>query len=229
MIFRQLFDRETCTYTYLLADPLSREATLIDPVIEHVERDLKLIKELDLNLIYLLETHLHADHVTGGGEIRKKTGARFGISAKAGVKKADIQIYGEETIECGSLKINGIPTPGHTSGCMSYYLSGSPGMVFTGDTLMIRGCGRTDFQEGSNEQLFQSVTTKLFTLPDETQVYPGHDYKGQTSSTIGEEKRHNPRLSQDFAHFESVMASLKLDDPARIDVALPANLNCGEI
>ncbi|MFT4978094.1 MAG: sulfur dioxygenase [Myxococcota bacterium] len=228
MIFRQLFDRETCTYTYLLADADSREAILIDPVREHFERDTRLLRELGLTLRYSLETHVHADHVTASGMLRAKLGSRSVLSSQAGTDCADILIGDGETIAFGQHTLEARHTPGHTSGCVSYVLA-EGGRVFTGDTLLVRGCGRTDFQQGDPARLYASVHEKLFSLPDETLVYPGHDYKGRTCSTVGEEKAHNPRLGggRSLEEFAMIMGNLKLSHPAQIHIAVPANMECG--
>lgn len=225
-IFYQLFEQESSTYTYLIADSRSREAALIDSVRETSERDLQLVKDLDLKLKYILDTHIHADHITGSGPLRDKTGAKTGISYAAQVQCADIALIDQQELLLGDKKIKVIATPGHTDACVSYFFEN---MVFTGDALLIRGTGRTDFQGGSSEKLFESVTEKLFTLPDETKVFPAHDYKGQTCSTIGLEKGLNPRLGkgktkQDFI---KMMSELKLTAPAKIKEALPANRLCG--
>lgn len=226
-IFYQLFEPESSTYTYLIADPETKEAALIDPVLEKVDRDLQLIKELDLKLKYVLDTHIHADHITGAGEIRRRTGAKTAVSECARITCADLLLKDGEELFLGKRKIRALTTPGHTDSCMSFLLEDR---VFTGDALMIRACGRTDFQQGSAEKLYESVHDKLFTLPEDTKVYPGHDYKGQTASTIGMEKKFNPRLGQGKSkeEFVAIMANLKLDPPKKIKVAVPANLACGE-
>ncbi|MBJ94923.1 MAG: Zn-dependent hydrolase [Rickettsiales bacterium] len=230
MIFRQLFDRESCTYTYLLADPCSKEALLIDPVLEQVARDLEIIAELGLKLRFTLETHVHADHITGADRLRAATGSKSALSPRGGADCADLYLDHGDCIEFGEQVLEVIATPGHTSTCLSYYLR-SQDMVFTGDTLFIRGCGRTDFQQGSIGELYRSVNERLFTLPDETRVYPGHDYAGRTLSTIGEEKAHNPRLGggRSLAEFTAIMEGLALSDPKKIAVSLPANRNCGRL
>jgi len=228
MIFRQLFDRESCTYTYLLGDEVTRKAVLIDPVRELVDRDVQVLAELDLTLVYTLETHVHADHITGAGLLRSRLGSESVISDRGGADCADHKVAHGDVLEVGDIALRVIATPGHTSTCLSYYVP-EQGMVFTGDTLFIRGCGRTDFQEGSSEDLFNSVHERLFSLPDETKVFPGHDYKGRTMSTIAEEKQHNPRLGggRDLAQFVAIMDGLNLSLPKKLAVAVPANQNCG--
>lgn len=228
MIFRQLFDRETSTYTYLLADPTSREAALIDPVREQLERDQQLLRELGLSLKYTLETHVHADHVTSSGLLRQAHGSRSAISARAGSHCADILLEDGDTLSLGAHTIEARHTPGHTDGCVSYYLPKQK-MIFTGDALLIRGCGRTDFQQGDARTLYRSVHEKVFSLDDAVAIYPGHDYQGRTSSTVGEERAHNPRLGggRSMEAFVEIMGSLQLAAPKQIDVAVPANLECG--
>lgn len=228
MIFRQLFDYETWTYTYLIADPESKEAALIDTVREQSARDLALLSELGLKLKFLLETHIHADHVTGAALLRKATGARVALSENAKVSCADISLKDGQKLQLGKFEIEAIATPGHTSTCTSYYVNG---MVFTGDTLFVRDVGRTDFQEGSNETMFRSVTSRLFSLPENTKVYPGHDYKGHMSSSIGEEKKFNSKLGggKKFEEFRELMMAMKLGQPKKIHIAVPANLKCGEL
>lgn len=225
MLFRQLFDRDTWTYTYLLADAESGEAVIIDPVLEQAERDLRLINELDLKLKYTLDTHVHADHITGAGKLRERTGCRTGISKHAGIGCADIMLQEGDTIHFGRHALRVVETPGHTDTCLSY-LCGN--MAFTGDALFIRGCGRTDFQSGDVGTLYDAIHEKLFPLPDNTKLYPGHDYHGMTVSTIGEEKRLNPRLTLSRESFIELMDALDLPSPKRIHEALPANLACGE-
>ncbi len=226
MIFQQLFESESSTFTYLLADSKAREAVIIDPVLETVKRDLQLIKELNLKLLYIFETHVHADHVTGAAQIAEATQAKIALSSAANAKGADLNVKDGDEFKFGSHVLKVLATPGHTNSCMSYLVGNR---VFTGDALMIRANGRTDFQEGSAEKLFHSVNTKLFTLPDETLVYPAHDYKGFTSSSIIDEKKFNSRLNQNrkLPEFVKIMAELNLPRPKKIDVAVPANLNCG--
>jgi glyoxylase-like metal-dependent hydrolase (beta-lactamase superfamily II) len=225
MEFRQLFDKESSTYTYLLADPASKLALLIDPVIEQVERDAQLVKDLGLKLAYALDTHVHADHVTALDELKSRTGCQTVLSSKSGVSGADLLVKEGDRIRCGAIEVEVIETPGHTVGCVSYRVGRR---VFTGDALLIRGCGRTDFQGGSAETLYDSVVGKLFRLPDETEVYPAHDYKGSTRSTIGEEKRLNPRLTLAKPAFVELMRGLNLPDPKLLHIAVPANLRCGK-
>lgn len=233
MIFRQLFDRESCTYTYLVADDETREALLVDTVREHVARDLGLIADLGLKLVNILETHVHADHVTGAGDLRRQTGARTHVSKDGGAPCADVSIAEGDIVRLGAIELRVIATPGHTEGCVSYHI-GENGLfdrVLTGDALLVRGCGRTDFQGGSSKVLYDSVRTKLFALDEATLVYPAHDYRGFNVSTIREEKRHNPRLGDDVTldRFVSIMATLNLPPPAKIDIAVSANRACGEV
>jgi sulfur dioxygenase len=228
MLFRQLFDRESSTYTYLLADQQTQEAILVDPVLEQVERDLKLLTELGLSLRYCLETHIHADHITGTAKLREMTGCLGIVPDKAQASCADQYIKDGEILQLASITIQAIATPGHTDSHMAYLVNQD--RVLTGDALFIRGCGRTDFQSGDAGTLFDSVTQKLFTLSDETLVYPGHDYRGQTVSTIGEEKRWNPRfVGRDRQNFIEFMASLDLPEPQKIMEAVPANERCGNL
>lgn len=227
MIFRQLFDSNSSTYTYLIADLSTKTALIIDPVLEQVERDLNLLQQLGLTLKYSLETHIHADHITGTDKLRQLTEAKGVVPQHAQVTCADCHIQDGEILSLGQLTIKAIATPGHTDSHMAYQVSKR---VFTGDALLIRGCGRTDFQSGDAGKLFDSVTQKLFTLPDETLVYPAHDYRGHTVSTIGEEKQYNPRFvgksRDDFIEF---MANLNLPEPAKIMEAIPANEGCGKV
>ncbi len=229
MILRQLFDQATSTYTYLVAD--GGEAVLIDPVAEQVDRDLQLLRELGLRLAWALDTHVHADHITGAGMLRERTGCATGLSRRAGVECATHGLAEGDEIPVGRHRLQVLETPGHTDTCLSYVLrdpEGRPHAVFTGDALLIRGCGRVDFQSGDAARLYDSITGKLFALPDETLVYPGHDYRGLTVSTIGEERRHNPRLALGREGFIRYMESLELPLPARIQEALPANRACGQ-
>ena len=227
MIFRQLFDRDSSTYTYLIADSGTKTALIIDPVLEQVSRDLNLLQQLGLTLKYSLETHIHADHITGTDKLRQLTRAKGIVPQHAQVTCADCHIEDGEILSLGQLNIKAIATPGHTNSHMTYQIGKR---VFTGDALLIRGCGRTDFQSGDAGKLFDSVTQKLFTLPDDTLVYPAHDYRGYTVSTIGEEQLYNPRFvgksRDDFIEF---MANLNLPEPAKMMEAIPANEGCGKV
>ncbi|KAL4657618.1 persulfide dioxygenase ETHE1, mitochondrial [Arapaima gigas] len=226
VIFRQLFEPVSCTYTYLLADPGSKEAVLIDPVLETVDRDVKLIDELGLKLKVAVNTHCHADHITGTGLLKKKLyGTKSAISRHSGAK-ADIMLSDGDSITFGKHCLNVRNTPGHTDGCVTL-VTGDQSMAFTGDALLIRGCGRTDFQQGCSKTLYNSVHTQIFSLPGHCLIYPAHDYKGQTVSTVYEEKKFNPRLTKSLEEFVKIMANLNLPKPAKIDVAVPANLVCG--
>ncbi len=226
MRIEQLFDPVTSTYSYLLWDEKTREAALIDSVKEQVARDSKLIKQLDLQLKYTLETHIHADHVTGSGLLRDEFNSQAAVHKNSESSCADILLSDGDSLQLGDENIDIIYTPGHTNTDISYRIDGA---VFTGDALLINGCGRTDFQSGDAHALYHSITKKLFTLDDETIVYPGHDYNGFTASTIGREKAFNPRLGNNKTEeeFVAIMNSLILDPPARIDIAVPGNLQCG--
>lgn len=228
MILRQLFDKESSTYTYLLADSETRQAVIIDPVREQAERDLELIQQLDLVLLASLETHVHADHITGADALRQATACQVGVAAIAASDAYDLHLSDGDLVHFGMHQLQVLATPGHTATCLSYYLE-DPGLVFTGDALMIRRCGRTDFQEGDAGQLYDSVHGKLFSLPPDTLVYPGHDYTGQTVSTIREEVAFNPRLGggNDREAFIGIMDGLRLSHPKKMDVAVPANLKAG--
>jgi sulfur dioxygenase len=225
-IFRQLFDTETSTYTYLLAAGPGADAILIDPVLEQVERDLQFVKEIGVNLKYVINTHCHADHITGSGKIKSLMPGVQSMISKASTAKADVYLEPEQMFKVGSLVFRAIATPGHTDGCMCFYLE-DKGMIFTGDALMIRGCGRTDFQGGSSEHLYDNIHQKVFTLPRDTLVYPAHDYKGRMCSTIKEEKQFNPRFTKSKEEFVKLMNELGLPYPKKIDASLPANLKCG--
>ncbi|MDB9539154.1 MBL fold metallo-hydrolase [Anabaenopsis tanganyikae CS-531] len=226
MLFRQLFDHDTSTYTYLIADKTSKAAILVDPVIDNVERDRQLIRELGLTLHYCLETHIHADHITGTGKLRELTGCLGIVPENASASCADRQIKHGEILKLDEITIEAIATLGHTDSHMAYLVNGEK--LLTGDSLLIRGCGRTDFQSGDAGSLFDAITQRLFTLPDETLVYPGHDYRGHTVSTIGEEKQFNPRFQgRTRDNFIEFMASLNLPNPQKIMEAVPANQLCG--
>lgn len=235
MLFRQLFDRETSTYSYLIADLGIKEAVLVDPVLEQVDRDIKLLTELGLTLRYSLETHVHADHITGSGMLRDRLGSQSIVPEGSPVPCADRFIASGEVLQLGQLGIAAIDTPGHTNSHMAYLVNDD--RVLTGDALLIRGCGRTDFQSGDAGTLYDSVTNRLFSLSDDTLVYPGHDYLGQTVSTIGEEKRWNPRFTnpdaprgtlRDRNSFIALMDKLHLPKPQKIAEAVPANEHCGK-
>lgn len=222
--FRQLFDEESCTLTYLLADTQTGDAILIDSVREHVGRYLILLQELELRLVWLLETHAHADHVTGVAGMREVTGARSATGELTGATCADRQLKDGDTIVFGNEVIRAIATPGHTPGCMTYQWRDR---LFTGDTLMIGGCGRTDFQGGDAGTLFDSIG-RLMAFSDETLIYPGHDYKNMRVSCIGQERLTNPRIKdQTRESFIDLMSKLNLPKPRLIDEAVPANQRCG--
>ena len=230
MLFRQLFEAETSTYTYLLADEQTRDAVLIDPVRETIERDVKLLQELKLHLRYVLDTHVHADHVTSSGALRERLGALTAVSKDGGAPCANVLVGNGDTLTFGRHTIEVRATPGHTDGCVTYVVrDGDRTMAFTGDALLIRGCGRTDFQQGSAQRLFHSVHDQIFSLPKDTFVYPAHDYLGRTMTTVGEEFELNPRLGggRSEEEFVDIMTSLKLARPKKIDEAVPANLQCG--
>lgn len=216
--------------TYIVADCDSGNAIIIDAVIENVERDLKTVRELGLSLTFAVETHIHADHITGASMIKDRTGARivYGGGVEGLVTGVDMFLHDGQVLRFGNTTMNALATPGHTDSCTSYAL---PGAVFTGDCMLIRGNGRTDFQGGSAEKLFDSVHKKLFTLPDDTIVYPGHDYYGRVSSTIGEEKKFNERLNFSIGRetFVAIMNGRKIPRPAKMDIALPANIKAGRM
>jgi sulfur dioxygenase len=224
----QLFDVESSTFTYFLVDRATREAMAIDSVDRQVERDLALIKRLDLKLRYALETHAHADHITGAARLVEATGALSAAPSGCGILPANVQMQDGDVLLFGvAEQLRALHTPGHTAGSMSFAWRGN---VFTGDALLIDGCGRTDFQGGDAGALYDSIHAKLFTLPDITRVYPGHDYRGNAVSSIGWEKRHNARLaSRSRADFIDLMAHLNLPRPKMMDVAVPANRNLGII
>ncbi|MEH2226072.1 FAD/NAD(P)-binding protein [Nostoc sp.] len=233
-LFRQFFDPATSSYTYLIGDRQTGDAVLVDPVLEQVDRDLESLDELGLKLRYCLETHLHADHITGAGKLRQKTGCEVIVPQNTAVTKADRSLVGGEILEVGSVIIETISTPGHSASHIAYLVNKTH--LLTGDALFIRGCGRTDFQGGDPGTLYDVVTQRLFTLPDDTLVYPAHDYKGRTVSTIGEEKRLNPRFSDSYgalrersrSQFITIMNNLKLSYPQKMNATVPANEYCGD-
>ncbi|MDG4812386.1 MBL fold metallo-hydrolase [Hydrogenovibrio sp. 3SP14C1] len=228
MKIRQLFDYDTWTYTYLLWDEKTKEAAVIDSVLEKVDRDEQHIKELGLNVKYLLETHIHADHITGAGPLRKRMGGQLVVHKHSGSECADILAVDGDVFKLGDQEIRALHTPGHTNNDITYQIDGA---VFTGDTLMVRDCGRTDFQLGDNKAMYHSLTEVLFKLPDDTMVFPAHDYKGFSQSTIGEEKQFNNRAgnNKSYEDFSTIMDNLNLPNPKRIDIAVPGNMKCGDV
>ena len=224
---RQLFDYDTWTYTYLVWCDETNACLLIDPVLEQVDRDLELVNRLGLSLKYVFETHVHADHITGASIIRDRENVELCYGSKTGVNGADILFDDGAEFNIGNCSIKVIHTPGHTSGCTSYYVDG---YIFTGDTLFIGGTGRTDFQGGSSSDTYDSVTKKIFNLPDDTIVYPGHNYNGFTCSTIREEKESNPNVGLHVSKEQFIDEESKKNRPypKRFDIAVPANMNCGK-
>jgi len=214
MLFRQLFDPVSSTYTYLLADEETREAVIIDSVLDQIERDAQLIQELGLDLLYVLDTHVHADHVTASGSLASRLGCKVALAERSGVGYADLLVKDGDRIRFGRHELAVRETPGHTDGCLTF-VTEDQAMAFTGDALLIRGSGRTDFQQGNARTLFASVHDKIFSLPDRALIYPGHDYKGRCCSSIGEEKQHNPRLGRGRTvdDFVEIMAGLQLAPP----------------
>lgn len=226
MIFRQLYEPLSSTYTYLLGCEETGQAVLIDPVISTMERDLAELKNLGLTLAYTLDTHVHADHITAALEMKKKVGSKIGAPIAEQVPCADVNLEEGKPFQVGSIVIDPMHTPGHTSGHFAYVFKDR---VFTGDALLIEGCGRTDFQQGDADALYHSVTKKLFALPDDTIVYPGHDYQERFVSTIAQEKKRNPRLGKEksLEEFRDIMANLNLPYPKFINHAVPGNKQCG--
>lgn len=231
MLFRQFFDSVSSTYTYLIASGVGREALIIDPVKEQVSQYLQAVDELDLKLVRAIDTHTHADHVTGLGDLREATHCLTVMGEHTRAECVSEHVREGDLIDIDGVKLHAVYTPGHTNESFSFVLNpAQPQAVFTGDVLLIRGTGRTDFQNGDAAKSYDSIINKLFTLPDDTLVYPAHDYKGWTVSSIGEEKRHNPRLAgKSRAEYIALMNGLVLSNPKLMDVAIPANLACGKL
>jgi len=226
VIFRQLFEPVSSTYTYLLGCEISGEALLIDPVVNSIDRDLHLLQSLSLTLAYTVDTHIHADHITAARHLRDRVASKIAAPAIDALPCADVGIVEGVPFRLGSITLDPLHTPGHTDGHFAYRLGDR---VFTGDALLIDGCGRTDFQNGDAAALYRSITEKLFAMPDEVLVYPGHDYHDRRVSSIGQEKRRNPRLGhgRTLAEFEAIMTRLDLQYPKFIDYAVPGNRQCG--
>lgn len=231
MIFRQLFDSTSSTYTYLIADKHSREAIIIDPVIDKLDDYLRLLNELELNLKYAVDTHTHADHITALGALREKTGCKSMMGKESSSECASAVFSDGERIQVGSISVLVLHTPGHTDDSYSFVVAHDDSlMLFTGDTLLIRGTGRTDFQNGNAKEQYSSLWNKLLSYNKSAIVYPGHDYKGWTSSTVGEEIKNNPRLQPRNAEdYALLMSKLNLPNPKLMDVAVPANRACGNV
>jgi sulfur dioxygenase len=226
LVFRQMFDPASSTYTYLLAE--GGYAVLIDPVFEQVRRDGALIEEMGLTLVATLDTHVHADHVTGAWLLKQRLGSDILVSKASGAGGADRTLADGDRVSFGPRSLGVRATPGHTKGCVTYVLDGEA-MAFTGDSLLIRGCGRTDFQDGDPGQLYRSVRERIFSLPDACPLYPAHDYRGLTATSVAEERAFNPRLGDGLSEgdFSLTMRNLRLAHPKQIDVAVPANMKCG--
>ena len=225
MIFRQVFDNKSSTYTYLIASAKGREALIIDPVIENVDIYISLLNELDLKLVKVIDTHIHADHVTGASDLKIKTSCTTVMGENTPADSVDIKLRDEETIKIDQLKIKAIYTPGHTSDSYSFLMDN---YLFSGDTLLINGTGRTDFQNGSSKDAYNSIFNKLLKLPEDTILYPGHDYNGKKSSTIGNEKKFNPRLQvKDASEYVELMSNLNLAKPKLIDINVSKNIKLG--
>ena len=227
MIFKQVFDKKSSTYTYLIASSKGREALIIDPVLDNVEDYLKLLTELDLKLIKVIDTHIHADHVTGASKLKDKTKCTTIMGEKTPANSVEIKVKDEEIIKLDHLKIRALYTPGHTSDSYSFLMDN---YLFSGDTLLINGTGRTDFQNGSSKDAYDSIFNKLLKLPEETLLYPAHDYNGEKVSTIGKEKKQNPRLQVNSVdEYVDIMNNLNLRKPEKIDFNIANNLKLGSI
>jgi sulfur dioxygenase len=227
MLIRQLFDAQTFTFTYLVADGINSEAIIIDPVDTKIEQYMRLLKELNLKLKYVFDTHVHADHITAAGKLRDLTNCITLLGEATGATCVSKTVSDGEKIHVGTIEFTVLETPGHTQDSFCLY---TDGMIFTGDTLFVRGTGRTDFQAGNPIDQYNSIVNKIFTLPDETIVYPGHDYNGNTCTTVWEEKNFNPRLAgKTVEEFKYIMDNLNLPNPKLMDIAVPANLACGSL
>ena len=227
MIFRQVFDNKSSTYTYLIASAKGREAVIIDPVIENVESYIKLLQELDLKLVKVIDTHIHADHVTGASKLKLATNCSTLMGEHTPADTVEIKVKDDEIIKIDQIEIKAMYTPGHTSDSYSFLMDK---YLFSGDTLLINGTGRTDFQNGSSKDAYNSLFNKLLKLPDDTVLYPGHDYNGKLSSTIGKEKQHNPRLQvENVDQYIEIMSNLNLSKPKMIDHNISKNLKLGKI
>ena len=225
MIFKQVFDQKSSTYTYLIASDKGREALIIDPVLENVEDYIKLLNELNLKLVKVIDTHIHADHVTGAGKLRDKTKCVTIMGEHTPTDAVEIKVKDEEIIKLDKLEIKALYTPGHTSDSFSFLMNNC---LFSGDTLLINGTGRTDFQNGNSKDAYNSIFNRLLKLPDETLLYPAHDYKGETVSTIGKEKKFNPRLQvTNVNEYIDIMNNLNLKKPAEIETNVSRNINLG--
>ena len=225
MIFRQVFDNKSSTYTYLIASAKGREAIIIDPVIENVESYISILKELELKLVKVIDTHIHADHVTGASKLKESTNCSTLMGEHTPADAVEIKVKDNELIYIDDLKIRSIYTPGHTSESYSFLLDN---YLFSGDTLLINGTGRTDFQNGSSKDAYNSIFNRLLKLPEDTILYPGHDYNGKESSTIGNEKKFNPRLQvKNVDEYVELMSNLKLAKPQLIDINVSRNIKLG--
>lgn len=231
MLFKQLFENESSTYTYLISCQDKQEAILIDPVLETLQRDLKIIEDMNLKLIYAVDTHIHADHITSASALREITNCKIAGPENDNLKCRDINLKDEDFLLIGNnLKLEAIYTPGHTNTHFSYVLKNKfEDFLFTGDSLLIDSCGRTDFQSGSSEDLYNTIKNKFYTMPDDTKIFPAHDYNKKNSSTIYEQKKCNALINDkvDIKDFKEAMKNLKLDKPKKIDIAVPHNNKCG--